>query len=110
MPVVVMHATAFGRTGYESVEELNNDAELKQRLETIRLKVGPMMNLGDVTKKVVPKMCLVAEPRAGGAISTRTFIPHVCHTAVGVLGAVTDRKYKRPNSSHQSLTRMPSSA
>lgn len=89
MPVVVMHATAFGRTGYESVEELNNDAELKQRLETIRLKVGPMMNLGDVTKKVVPKMCLVAEPRAGGAISTRTFIPHVCHTAVGVLGAVT---------------------
>jgi len=47
------------------------------------------MNLGDVTEKVVPKMCLVARPRAGGAISTRTFIPHVCHAAVGVLGAVT---------------------
>jgi 4-oxalomesaconate tautomerase len=47
------------------------------------------MNLGDVAKKVVPKMCLVAEPRAGGQISTRTFIPHDCHAAVGVLGAVT---------------------
>jgi len=47
------------------------------------------MNLGDVTKKVVPKMCLVAPPVAGGAISTRSFIPHVCHTSIGVLGAVT---------------------
>jgi 4-oxalomesaconate tautomerase len=47
------------------------------------------MKLGDVTKKVVPKMCLVAKPNAGGHISTRTFIPHDCHSAVGVLGAVT---------------------
>jgi 4-oxalomesaconate tautomerase len=47
------------------------------------------MNLGDVSKQVVPKMCLVAKPAAGGHISTRTFIPHDCHAAVGVLGAVT---------------------
>ena len=47
------------------------------------------MNLGDVAKLVVPKMCLVAKPRAGGHICTRTFIPHDCHAAVGVLGAVT---------------------
>jgi 4-oxalomesaconate tautomerase len=47
------------------------------------------MNLGDVANKVVPKMCLVARPRAGGQISTRTLIPHDCHAAVGVLGAVT---------------------
>ena len=47
------------------------------------------MKLGDVTKKVVPKMCLVAKPRAAGHITTRTFIPHDCHAAVGVLGAVT---------------------
>ncbi len=47
------------------------------------------MNLGDVAKKVVPKMCLVARPAAGGQIWTRTFIPHDCHAAVGVLGAVT---------------------
>jgi 4-oxalomesaconate tautomerase len=47
------------------------------------------MRLGDVTKKVVPKMCLVAPPTGDGHLTTRTFIPHDCHSAVGVLGAVT---------------------
>jgi len=47
------------------------------------------MNLGDVAKKVVPKMSLIAPPRDGGALCSRTFIPHDCHSAVGVLGAVT---------------------
>ena len=47
------------------------------------------MNLGDVTDQTVPKMCLVSEPRNGGIICTRTFIPHVCHESIGVLGAVS---------------------
>jgi 4-oxalomesaconate tautomerase len=89
MPVVIMSAEALGITGYESRDELNKNAELKRRIESIRLQAGPVMNLGDVTKKVVPKMCLVAKPKAGGNICTRTFIPHDCHSAVGVLGAVT---------------------
>ncbi len=89
MPVVIMGAESLGVTGYESRDELNADAALKQKVESIRLQAGPAMKLGDVTKKVVPKMCLVAAPRAGGQISTRTFIPRDCHSAVGVLGAVT---------------------
>jgi 4-oxalomesaconate tautomerase len=89
MPVVVIRAADLGRTGYESREALNADAELKVRLEAIRLQAGPAMNLGDVTKKVVPKMALIAPPRAGGSLCSRTFIPHDCHAAVGVLGAVT---------------------
>ncbi len=89
MPVVVLEAAALGRTGYESRDEMNTDAELKKRLESIRLQAGPMMNLGDVANQVVPKMSLVAPPRAGGAVCTRTFIPHVCHSTIGVLGAVT---------------------
>ncbi|MGE0745546.1 MAG: 4-oxalomesaconate tautomerase [Rhodospirillales bacterium] len=89
MPVVVFEAAAVGRTGYESRDALNADAELKARIEAIRLKAGPMMNLGDVARQVVPKMTLVAPPRAGGSVCTRTFIPHVCHAAIGVLGAVT---------------------
>src|SRR3546814_15137912 len=48
-----------------------------------------MMNLGDVARKTVPKMTMVSAPAAGGAISTRTFIPHKCHDAIGVLGAVS---------------------
>ncbi len=89
MPVVIIAAADLGRTGYETRDQLNADTELKSRIEKIRLLAGAAMGLGDVTRKVVPKMCLVAPPRAGGCISTRTFIPHDCHAAVGVLGAVT---------------------
>lgn len=89
MPVVVMRATDFGKTGYESPEELEADATLRARVEAIRLKVGPMMSLGDVAKKTVPKMCLVAPARHGGAICTRNFIPHRVHEAIGVFGAVS---------------------
>jgi 4-oxalomesaconate tautomerase len=89
MPVVIMAAEALGMTGYESRDDLNANAALKQKIESIRLQAGRAMNLGDVAKKVVPKMCLVAKPAAGGQICTRTFIPRDCHSAVGVLGAVT---------------------
>lgn len=89
MPVVVLRAADLGRTGYESRDELNSDEELKGRLEHIRLQLGPKMNLGEVSGKVVPKMSLIAPAIAGGVIHTRTFIPHVCHAAIGVLGAVS---------------------
>ena len=89
MPVVLIEARHLGRTGYETPAELNADGELKARLEAIRLVAGPRMNLGDVRDSVVPKMTLVAPARDGGAIATRTFIPRVCHEAIGVLGAVS---------------------
>ena len=89
MPVVVLRAQDLGITGYESREELDADTRLKTRLESIRLQAGPLMNLGDVSDKSVPKMTLVAPPRNGGAITTRTFIPHRCHASIGVLGAVS---------------------
>ena len=89
MPSVILRASDMGITGRETREELEANAPLKQRLEVIRLKAGPMMNLGDVAQKTVPKMCMVSAPMEGGAISTRTFIPHRCHASIGVLGAVT---------------------
>lgn len=89
MPVVLINAEELGKTGYESCEELSSDTEFRQKLEAIRLKVGPMMNLGDVTSKVVPKMSIVSPAINGGSINTRTFIPHNCHAAIGVLGAVS---------------------
>ena len=89
MPVVVMRASDLGKRGDESPQQLEGDAALKSRIENIRLTVGPRMNLGDVAKKTVPKMCLVAPARHGGTIDTRTFIPHRVHEAIGVLGAVS---------------------
>ncbi len=89
MPVVVMRASDLGIAGTETRDELDAHVELKKKLESIRLKAGPMMNLGDVKDASVPKMTLASAPRAGGAISTRTFIPHRCHASIGVLGAVS---------------------
>lgn len=89
MPCVVMRADALGITGAEDPAALEADAALRARLEAIRLKAGPMMNLGDVAQASVPKMTMVSPPRAGGAVATRTFIPHSCHRAIGVLGAVS---------------------
>jgi 4-oxalomesaconate tautomerase len=89
MPVVLMKASGLGCSGYEAPEDLEANTDLKTRVERIRLRLGPRMNLGDVARKTVPKMCLVAPPRAGGAICTRTFIPHRVHEAIGVLGAVS---------------------
>jgi 4-oxalomesaconate tautomerase len=89
MPVVLLRAEDLGVSGYEAPEQLEKNTRLRERLEAIRLAAGPRMNLGDVSDKVVPKMCLVARPRQGGTVCSRTFIPHVCHTSVGVLGAVT---------------------
>jgi 4-oxalomesaconate tautomerase len=89
MPVIVLKAADVGRTGYESRDSLDADRELKSALEKIRLEAGPLMNLGDVSKKVVPKICLVSPARNGGHVSTRSFIPHECHASIGVFAAVT---------------------
>ena len=89
MPVVLMRAADLGKTGYETPAELESDEALKRRVEAIRLQLGKPMNLGDVTRKTVPKMCLLAPPRDGGVVCTRTFIPHRVHEAIGVLGSVS---------------------
>jgi 4-oxalomesaconate tautomerase len=89
MPVVVMRATDLGITGTESPMDLEADTELRSRLESIRLQAGRLMHLGDVTDTTVPKLTMVSSPTAGGDISTRTFIPHRCHEAIGVFGAVS---------------------
>ena len=89
MPCVIMAASDFGVTGQESREDLEANTALKERLEKIRLQVGALMNLGDVTEKSVPKMTLVSPAINGGAINTRSFIPHRCHASIGVFAAVS---------------------
>lgn len=89
MPCIVMKAADVGISGYEDRETLDADTALKARIEAIRLKAGPLMNLGDVAAQSVPKIMLVAPPRDGGAICVRSFIPHRAHATIGVLGAVS---------------------
>ncbi len=93
MPVVILTAASVGISGTESPDDLTNDAELRARLESIRLQAGQLMNLGDVQSTTIPKMTMVSTPtgttRNDAALNTRTFIPHRCHDAIGVLGAVS---------------------
>lgn len=89
MPCVILRAADLGLTGQESREALDADDALKAKLEAIRLQAGPLMNLGDVAEKSVPKMTLVSAASKGGAISTRSFIPHRCHASIGVFAAVS---------------------
>jgi len=89
MPVVVLRAADLGITGYETCAELEANEDLRTALERVRVAAGPLMGLGDVRSTTVPKLTLVAPPQATGALATRTFIPHRCHDAIGVLGAVS---------------------
>lgn len=89
MPVVLIRAVDLGVSGNESAAELDADESLKARLQSIRLQLGPLMNLGDVDGAAVPKMCLISPPQGQGIVNTRTFIPYKCHEAIGVLGAVS---------------------
>ncbi len=89
MPVVLIRAEDVGATGYETPAELDAATAVRARIEAIRLAAGPLMGLGPVVGKVVPKMTLVSAPRDGGDLNTRSFIPHTCHDAIGVLGAAS---------------------
>jgi 4-oxalomesaconate tautomerase len=89
MPVVCINAIDVGLTGSETPAEIEAREDVRQRVEEVRLAAGPLMNLGDVTSKTVPKMSLLSPAVNGGTVSTRTFIPHRVHEAIGVLGAVS---------------------
>jgi len=89
MPVVCIRAVDLGLTGYEEPAAIEANSEVCQRVEQIRLTAGPLMHLGDVTTATVPKISLLAPAKHGGIITTRTFIPHRVHEAIGVFGAVS---------------------
>jgi hypothetical protein len=88
MPVVLMRAEDFGKTGHETAVELDADKNTHARMEAIRRKAGMLMGMGDVSRNVVPKMALLAKPRNGGHIASRFFVPETCHKAHPVTGTV----------------------
>src|SRR5690606_6971080 len=59
MPCVIMRAADLGIEGTETPDMLEANTQLRAKLEAIRLKTGPLMNLGDVTKASVPKLTMV---------------------------------------------------
>jgi len=88
MPVTIMAAEAFGKTGRESPQELDADKAMMERIEAIRREAGRRMGMGDVSRLVVPKPVLVSRPAHGGNIGSRYFTPHACHRSHAVTGAL----------------------
>lgn len=88
MPIVLMRADQYGRTGCETPAELDADRALLARMEAVRVKAGLLMGMGDVSRSVVPKVALLAKPRHGGTITSRYFMPHSCHKAHAVTGTI----------------------
>ncbi len=89
MPVVLLRAADLGLSGQESPDALEAMDSIKAQIESIRLQAGPLMGLGDVRDKSIPKMALLAPPAGDGIIATRFFIPHRVHKGIGVLAAVS---------------------
>jgi 2-methylaconitate cis-trans-isomerase PrpF len=88
MPVMIMAAEAFGKTGRETPEALDADKAMLKKIEAIRLEAGRRMGMGDVSRLVVPKPVLVSRPAQGGNITSRYFTPHACHRTHAVTGAL----------------------
>lgn len=88
MPMVLMRAEQFGKSGHESAAALDADRALFERMEAIRLKAGELMGMGNVSKLVVPKLGLLSKPRNRGTIASRYFVPYSCHKAHAVTGTV----------------------
>lgn len=87
MPLVIARADAFGLTGKETPEELDENRAFYDRMEPIRRAAGERMGMGDVSKSVMPKFALLSEAEAGGTIAARYFMPWNCHPSMAVTGA-----------------------
>lgn len=85
---MLVDAGSFGKTGQEMPAELDADRAFLQRLEVLRMESGRLMGLGDVSQMVIPKPILLAPPTGAATITARYFMPHSCHTAVAITGAV----------------------
>jgi 2-methylaconitate cis-trans-isomerase PrpF len=88
VPAMIVAASSLGLTGGETPAELDGNTALLARLERLRQQAGRRMGLGDVAGSVIPKPILLSAPAAGGTIRARYFMPHRCHTAVAITGAV----------------------
>ena len=116
MPMVIARADAFGLSGYEGVDELNENTAFFKRMEAVRIQAGTAMGMGDVANSVTPKFGLLAPARDGGTVTARYFMPWKTHPTMAVTGAqclascvltpgtVADGLCERPASSPATVT------
>lgn len=97
VPMVIATASSFGKTGHESITDLENDADFMWQLRKVWVAAGLKMGLrrrdgGLMTKEeierseTIPKVCIVGESVNGGSISVRYFTPQFAHASMAVSG------------------------
>jgi hypothetical protein len=88
IPVMLVRAADLGKTGTETPADYRLDRGFMGRLERLRIEAGRRMGLPNAAGLVIPKPVLIAPPTRGGALSVRYFMPHDCHKALAITGAV----------------------
>lgn len=88
IPIVLVKAESLGKTGYESKQELDSDPVFLKRLEEVRSAGARLMGLADAPGLGIPKIAIIAPPRAGGTIASRYFVPSNCHPVFAATGAM----------------------
>lgn len=88
VPMVHIPARALGLVGNETKLEIDSNAELLKKIESIRIIAGEKMGLGDVSGSVIPKVSIVSPPHGVGNITSRYLVPHNCHASHAVTGAI----------------------
>ena len=84
MPIVTIHAEALGISGYETKQQIDDNALLRKELSEVRMEAGKRMGLGDVSEKSIPKICIFSSPVAGGNVCARYIDPVFCHPHFGI--------------------------
>ena len=84
--MIICDAKDFNIIGNESSKELNNNKQLLDRIEKIRLLAGKNMGMGDVKGKVLPKVSLLSKSGNENSIISRYFTPYSCHETHAVTG------------------------
>jgi 2-methylaconitate cis-trans-isomerase PrpF len=88
VPMIILRAADLGKSGAESKAELDKDRAFFERLERIRVEGSRRMGMGDPTGRVVPKLCMIAPPRAGGSLTARYFVPQETHATFPLVGGM----------------------
>lgn len=88
IPVMLVRAADLGKTGYEPIDSYRPDRDFMARMEALRVEAGRRMGFRNAAGMVIPKPVLLAPPTRGGTLSVRYFMPHDCHRAMAITGAV----------------------
>jgi 4-oxalomesaconate tautomerase len=97
VPMVILKAEQLGLEGDESIDSLNANKALIERLRSIWVQAGLKMGLKTksgaqmtaeqlAASETIPKVCFVSKPAQGGHVRVRYFTPQQAHNSLAVTG------------------------